>query len=64
MLDPTTIDALDCCEEGQINAHVFDTDIGDWRWAWVPIPAISEAGRYDILEYFGLDDGGEYRLAA
>lgn len=62
MIDLDSIEAVDAIDGEELYAFGCDAETGEWRWAWLPVESIYEAGRYDIVETFGLAEKG--RLAA
>lgn len=52
MIDLDTIEDIDECDGEAV--HVYGRlSTGQWSWQWVPIEAVAEAGRDDILIAIG-----------
>lgn len=51
MIDPDTIEEADECDGEALHVYGRDADSGDWRWQWVSVEALVEAGRGDLTPW-------------
>jgi hypothetical protein len=55
MIDLDTIDDADECDGEALHVYGRDADTGEWRWQWVSVETLVEAGRGDLVP--GMFDG-------
>ena len=51
MIDPDTIEDADECDGESLHAYGRDTTTGEWRWAWVKVETLIEAGRGNLVSW-------------
>lgn len=51
MIDPDTIEDADECDGEALHVYGRDTTTGQRRWQWVPVEALLDAGRGDLLPW-------------
>lgn len=65
MINPDTIDDIDDCDGEAVCCFGEDAETREWKWDWVPIEKLIEAGRQDVVDQVcGRQDDDDEREAA
>lgn len=51
MIDIDTIEDADECDGEALHVYGRDTTTGQWRWQWVAVETLMEAGRGDLVPW-------------
>jgi hypothetical protein len=51
MIDPSMIEEFEDCDGESVHCLGVDAESGNWRWEWVPVETLMEAGRGDLLPW-------------
>ena len=51
MIDPDSIDECDECDGEVLHVYGRDSDTGMWKWQWVAVETLVEAGRGDLVPW-------------
>jgi hypothetical protein len=51
MIDPDTIEDVDDSDGEALHAYGRDSDTGEWRWQWIAVETLLEAGRGDLVPW-------------
>lgn len=49
MIDPDTIEDIDDCDGECVLAYGYDSETKAWKWDWVALEVLADAGRTDII---------------